>query len=365
MTDPYSACTMETKQWVFAFFGAIALVSCSVILLETYWRGQGFVPTFNDDKILWANKRKDVYVPPSEATVFIGGSRIKFDLDVPTWEKLTGEKAIQLAIVGTPGRLVLRDLANDQNFKGKVIIDVAEGQFFSLPDSAQRDRFAREALEYYYEETPAQSASASINYLLESKLVLLEEGKFGLSSLLDKLNISNRPGVMPRPYTFTPREFGVSNFNRQSWLTPMFLADTALQKKQKAFWTLGIKRASPIKGDTLHAFLEQTKKAIDKIRARGVEVVFVRPPSDGPYTEMETRLYPREKYWDYLLEYTNTPGIHYADYPATARLICAEWSHLTLDDAAIYTAELVKILQAEKGWTFPNKTNSNKPITSH
>jgi hypothetical protein len=73
---------------------------------------------------------------------------------------------------------------------------------------------------------------------------------------------------------------------------------------------------------------------------------------------MENRLYPRQKYWDYLLEYTTTPGIHYADYPGTANLICAEWSHLTLQDAAMYTAQLVKILQEEKNWTFPKKTNA-------
>ena len=124
----------------------------------------------------------------------------------------------------------------------------------------------------------------------------------------------------------------------------------------------GIKRASPIKGDTLLAFLEQTKKAIDKIRARGGTVVFVRPPSDGPYIEMETRLYPRQKYWDRLLEYTKTPGIHYADYPGTANLVCAEWSHLTLQGAAIYTSQLVKILEEEKGWTFPKKPNSTAQL---
>ena len=343
----------------------LVLVICFGVGFETYWRSRGFIPTYNDDKVLWSTKRKEIYKTADEATVFIGGSRIKFDLDVPTWEKLTGEKGIQLAIVGTPGRLVLRDLANDENFKGKVIIDVAEAQFFSLPDSAQRDRFAREALEYYYDETPAQSASASINYFMESKLVLLEEGKFSLTSLLNKLDITNRPGVSPSPYAFTPREFGVSNFNRQNWLTPMFLADLRLQKKQKAFWTLGIKRATPIKGDTLHAFLEQTKKAIDKIRARGGVVVFVRPPSDGPYIEMENRLYPRQKYWDYLLKYTNTPGIHYADYPGTANLICAEWSHLTLKDAAAYTTQLVKILQEEKGWTFPKKRNSTAQLINY
>jgi hypothetical protein len=353
---------MESKSLTKAAILTVMLVIGSIVYLEMYWRGRGFTPTYNDDKVLWATKRKEVYKPAEEATVFIGGSRIKFDLDVPTWEKLTGEKAIQLAIVGTPGRLILRDLANDANFNGKVIIDVAEGQFFSFPDSARRDRFAREALAYYYEETPAQNASASINYFLESKLVLLEEGKFSLTSILEKLNIPNRPGVSPTPYTFTPREFGVSNFSRQNSLTPMFLADPRLQKRQKDFWTLGIKRTAPIKGDTLHAFVEQTKKAIDKIRARGGTIVFVRPPSDGPYIEMETRQYPREKYWDYLLEYTNTPGIHYADYPGTANLTCAEWSHLTREDAATYTTQLVKILQEEKGWTFSRKSNSTTQL---
>ena len=353
---------METRSLVKAGMLTLVLVAGFTLWMEVYWRGRGFVPSYNDDKILWANKRKQIYKPADAATVFIGGSRIKFDLDVPTWEKLTGEKAIQLAILGTPGRLVLRDLANDENFKGKVIIDVADAQFFSFPDSARRDRLAREALGYYYDETPAQSASASINFFLESKLVLLEEAKYGLTPLLNDLNISNRPGVDASPATFTPNEFGVSNFSRQSWITPMFLADPKLQNRQKDFWTRGIKRASPIKGDTLHAFLEQTKKAIDKISARGGIVVFVRPPSDGPYIEMEKRLYPRQKYWDYLLEYTNTPGIHYADYPETANLICAEWSHLTLQNAATYTTQLVKILQEEKGWTFPKKSNSTAQL---
>lgn len=341
-----------------ALIFTIIQVLCVIWALEAYWRDRGFIPTFNDDKILWATKRKEIYKSPEDATVFIGGSRIKFDLDIPTWEKLTGEKAIQLAILGTPGRLTLRDLANDMNFHGKLIIDVAESQFFSFSDSIQRDKRIREALEYYYDETPAQSASASINYFLESKLVLLEEGKFSLTSLLEKLNIANRTGINAGPSALTPLEFGVSNFNRQSWITPMFLADPQMQKQQHDFWTRGIKRATPIKGDTLRAFLAQTKKAIDKIKARGGIVVFVRPPSNGPYIEMENRLYPRQKYWDYLLEYTNTPGVHYADYPGTANLMCAEWSHLTLTDAATYTAQLINILQQEKGWAFPKKLNS-------
>ena len=347
---------MDSNHLLKTLFLSLLLVITFTLCLELYWRSKGYVTSFNEDKVLWSKNRRQVYMPMEEATVFIGGSRIKFDLDVPAWEKLTGEKAIQLALGGTPGRLTLRDLANDKNFKGKLIIDCAEPQFFyPLPDSVRRDRSAREALEYYHNETPAQFASANINFLLESQLALLEEGKLGLIALLNDIKIPNRPGVVVR--RVPEKQFSSMTFNRQSYITSVFLTDTSIQRKQKDNWMWGIKLASPIKGDTLQALLQQTKAAIDKIKSRGGKVIFVRPPSDGPYREMENRLYSRQKYWDYLLTYTNCQGIHYADYPGTAKLICAEWSHLALPDAATYTTQLVKILQEEKGWTFPKKSD--------
>ena len=114
---------MESNNLIRASILTLFLVAGSIVCIEMYWRSRGFVPTFNDDKVLWSTKRKELRHLKEEATVFIGGSRIKFDLDVPTWERVTGERAIQLAIVGTPPRLTLRDLPNDENFKGKLVID--------------------------------------------------------------------------------------------------------------------------------------------------------------------------------------------------------------------------------------------------
>ena len=330
----------------------LAIVIGFIACWEYYWRSRGFTPTYNDDKVLWARQRERLKKPATQSTVIIGGSRIKFDFDVPTWEKLTGEKAIQLAIVGTPSRLTLRDLANDSTFSGKLIIDVAEPQFFST-DTTRRDKSAKEAIEYYYAETPAQKASASINYVLESKLVFLEEGKFGLTNLLNSLPLRNRTGVVVRaPF---PKEFSVTNLNRQTAMTPMFLSDRRLQQIQKSNWEKLIPGA---KGDTLTMMLKGFKAAIDKIRSRGGIVIFVRPPSSGELLEKEKRVFPRQEYWDRLLAYTNTPGIHYSDYPATANFICPECSHLAPRDAITYTTALVKILREEKGWVFPVTSNS-------
>src|SRR5436190_4935654 len=157
---------MQSKHFLNAAVLALALALIFMISWELYWRNRGFGPSFNDDKVLWASKRKEVYKPIDQATVFIGPSRIKFDLDIPTWEKLTGEKAIQLAIVGTSPRLILNDLANDEKFKGKLIMDATEFSIFS--GVGRRERSAIDALDYYHKETPSQRLSADINNGVES-----------------------------------------------------------------------------------------------------------------------------------------------------------------------------------------------------
>jgi hypothetical protein len=348
---------MQSIQFFKAFLFTLITVTIFTLCWEYYWRSRGFTVSYNDDKILWADKRKNIYKPADRATVFIGGSRIKFDLDIPTWKNITGEDAVQLALVGTPSRLILRDLANDTAFKGKLVIDVAEAQFFTT-DTIRRDKPAREALEYYRKETPAQKASARIDYTLESSIVFLEEGKYGLNALLNDLQIPNRAGVMVP--SIMPKEFSQTTFDRQNFLTPMFLARSALQKKQMEIWKKGIaiaKKTPPIKGDMLNAFLQDLKNSIDRIRSRGGTVLFVRPPSDGELVRTENEVYPRKDYWDKLLAYTNTPGIYFSDYAPTAALNLPEHSHLSPNDAVVYTKNLIMILQQDKGWIFSASPN--------
>lgn len=344
---------MNTSFYSKTIILTVILVTGFGCALEVFWRSKGFRPSHNDDKVIWAAKRKEVYKPADQSTVVVGSSRIKFDLDIPTWEKLTGEEVIQLAMVGTSPRPVLRNLAADENFKGKVIIDVVEGLFFS-PRTFISERSAREAISYYEEETPAQKASAAINHVFESYLVLLEEGKFGLNNMLNDLELPDRPGVFSFP-SF-PKEFACTTADRQTFMTAMFLSNPELIKKQTINWTkLGSLNKTPgVKGEPLEAIFKEVKDAVDKIRSRGGIVVFVRPPSSGDFLETENTVYPRADYWDEMLRYTNTPGIHYLDFPKTANFICPEWSHLLPEDVITYTKELVRILKEEEGWKFRN-----------
>ncbi len=178
---------MESSNLKKAGILTLVLVIISVTSWEFYLRSKGFDTSYYDDPSLWSHTRDMVYEPADKATVFIGSSRIKFDLDIDTWQKITGDHAIQLACVGSTPVPLLEDLANDKNFKGKLIVDVVEGLFFSSsPGNARRPN---ENMKYYKDRTPAQRISFHVNHLLESQFVFLDKEWLSLNVLLDNLRI--------------------------------------------------------------------------------------------------------------------------------------------------------------------------------
>ncbi|KIC94202.1 hypothetical protein [Flavihumibacter solisilvae] len=326
---------------------ALVLVLSFIVGWELFWRNRGFQATFNDDKALWANSRKEAYRPQANATVFIGSSRIKFDLDIPTWEATTGEKAVQLSVVGTSPLTLLEELANDENFNGKVVTDITEVLFF--PNNPVFHQSAKEAIDFYKNQTPSEKLSSQVNYALESKLAFLEERRFSLNALLNEVPLQNRPGVFAMPVF--PKGFEWTTYDRQTFMSDMFLSDTNDINKQTGIWSMLLMGdpTPPPTGADLTQIFERVKTSVDKINNRGGKVIFIRTPSSGPLAEAEEKKYPRNAYWDKLLAHVKTEGIHYRDYASTKNLECPEWSHLAIKDAVIYTHELISILR-EKNW---------------
>ncbi len=327
---------------------ALFISFLAILGWEMHLRNQGNKVSYDDNEALWADKRAMVYKASDKATVFVGSSRIKYDLDIPTWETLTGLEVIQLANVGSNPRLVLKDLASDENFKGKLIVDVTEDVFFSA--QAFYDWRTKKKIAYYKDRTPTQRFSFQVDHVLESQFVFLDQDNFSVNAMLDNMHIPSRPGIFPG--LFFPMGFTLVDFERQSYMTPEFVADTNQQNAVKAVWAYSIQRKAgpPMSKDDLDGIFNSVKEDIDKIRSRGGDVLFVRPPSSGLYKEAELKGFPRSAYWDRLLAFTGSKGVHYSDYPATAEMICPEWSHLCPADAVIYTKSLVKALKEEKGW---------------
>jgi hypothetical protein len=301
-----------------------------------------------------------VYQPSDKATVFIGSSRIKFDLDIPTWEKKTGEKAIQLAVVGSSPILPLQDLANDENFKGKLIIDVTEPLFFST--APPYSKTPNDCINYYKKRTPSQSFSFQVSRNLESRFAFLNESYLSAEGLLKQAPLPMRQNVFLFPYF--PQEFERVTFERQNWMADKFVQDTNLQNMMKNNWTMLFevaKKFPPPTPQQIEGIFTLAKEAVDKIRSRGGKVLFVRTPASNPMWQGEQMGFPRDAFWNKLLAVTRAEGIHFADYPETSGFICPEWSHLSPADAVVYTNHLINQME-QKGWTFSNR---NKQISSN
>jgi hypothetical protein len=329
----------------------LVLVTISVTSWEFYVRSKGFDTSYDDGPPIWSDKRAMVYEPADKATVFIGSSRIKFDLDIDTWQSITGNHAIQLSCVGSTPLPQLQDLADDSNFRGKLIIDVTEILFFSTAPFYSKT--PGENIKYYKNRTPAQRASFVLDHAVESRLAFLDKDRLSLNAELANLRIPNRPHVFEFP--LFPPDFGRVKFSRQEYMTDAFVKDTNQINQVRGVWAFlgSMPGDPPISGAKLDSMLNVVKTCVNKIKARGGEVLFTRTPSSGPFLMGEKIGYPKEKYWDKLLAITNCPGIYFADYPAIAHFQCPEFSHLDQTDAIVYTKNLIKILSEEKGWKFP------------
>ncbi len=140
-------------------------------------------------------------------------------------------------------------------------------------------------------------------------------------------------------------------------MTEKLVADTNIQIKVKNIWDSfrKLSKDPPASGTKLDSMLTVVKNCVDKIKARGGQIIFVRTPSSGAFLAGEKMGFPREKYWERILAVTDCHGIQFEDYPAIAHFVCPEFSHLSQADAIVFTENLIKILE-EKGWTFPNRT---------
>lgn len=355
---------MNTTNYSKAAWLTLILVTTFVAGWELYWRHEHYVLGFNDDESLWASKRKLVYQSSPKRPVLIGSSRIKYDLDLDTWERIAGEKPIQLSLPGTSPRPLLTDLGNDPTFKGTVLIDVTEPLFFT-PTGSFPEKEAIKRVLAYPNWSLSQQISFQINRVLESRFLFLDDLNLSLNSFLNRLHLPNRPGTWGGPKF--PPEFGVNDFDRQTKMAPAFVTDTSLQNKVKGVW-MDVGAHSPkdaVAGPPLTAILNETRLSVDQIRARGGKVIFIRTPSDGLMREIEKKIFSREQYWDQLLSYTQAPGIHFDDYPALTRFHCPEWSHLTPSDAIRFTQDLIPIVEQKMGWSIQKAPSTTSlPIRS-
>jgi len=124
---------------------------------------------------------------------------------------------------------------------------------------------------------------------------------------------------------------------------PRIETDERLREHARWAWK-GFKEKFPYTPQLMAKGHARAKAAVDKIRARGGEVVFVRPPSTVELRVNEEAQVPKAKGWDVLLRNTRSAGVHFDDMPEAQNLDLPEWSHLTRKCATVFTDAYVRRL---------------------
>ena len=95
VAQPVPERDIPSKPWGPILFGAFVMFAIMLLAWEFYWRDYGVTPSYRNSYGSWAAQRRRIDTGEGNKTVLIGSSRILFDVQLPVWEKATGERPIQ------------------------------------------------------------------------------------------------------------------------------------------------------------------------------------------------------------------------------------------------------------------------------
>jgi len=343
VAQPVPVRPVPEQPWGKILIGMLALLLLLVAAWEWYWRDFGVTPGISNTYGLWAIQRRRIDAGEGNATVLLGASRMYFDVQLPVWERLDGRRPIQLSFEGTSPLTAVEDLAADPNFTGRLLISVEPDLFFSgFEYRGGAGRYARN-------ESPSQRIGQWLSMNFIEPYFAFDDPDYALRTVLARQPWPARPGQV---WHTDVRKLAETESDRNTHLWSKVADDPQYRELARSIWREGFQPSAddPPPAEVRRVEQEQIDrmtKAVAKLRTRGVKVLFVRMPSDGPFLAYENLLYPRARTWEALLAATGAPGIHFEDYPQLQGYYLPEWSHMPLAEGERFTAALYGIVMRE------------------
>ena len=344
VAQPVPVRDIPAQPWRAIVLGAFALCALMVAGWEMYWRAFGVTPGYRNSDGQWLVQRRRIDAGEGGSTVLVGASRILFDTSLPVFEKVAGKRPIQLALEGTSPIPIMENLADDPDFTGRLLVDVSPDVFFS------GFKYRGSVIRYFHDQTPSQRIGDWLSMTFLEPYVAFYDPDFALATVVRRQPWPLRPGMGPHTMV---RKLAVQDFDRNTHMWDKVVDDPEYRALCRAIWAEDF--TEPLPGmDTpekaqkvIDGEIAKAVAAIDKMRKRGVRVMFLRPPSDGEYYAYEHKYLPRTNTWDLLLERTGAPGIYFEDYPELQGYVLPEWSHMSPPEARRFTANYVPIVERE------------------
>lgn len=324
--QPVPTRDIPDRPWGMMALVVIVAVLSAMIGWEMKMRSLGLVAGDVDDSIArWADVR--LTAGGKDKVVLVSDSRLMFDTDLDRFKALTGKEPVQLGVVGSSALVLLQDLAKDPTVNGLVLVGMADTAYFGQPGFA--GLYLRKP-----EETrlPSQRTRLWLGDALEQTLAF-PSNDYRLSKLVHRIDRGQRTGVYG-PYEDVWK-ISTNDLRREYVMWDRVETDPLIRDHAIMVWG-DFKEEPGDKPFDVPKTLKATKAAVDAIRARGGEVIFLRPPSAERLRANEERRIPKAKGWDAILSTTESVGVHADDF-GPQPWVLPELSHLSRACRTVYT----------------------------
>ncbi|HET7576038.1 MAG TPA: hypothetical protein VFK19_05655 [Sphingomicrobium sp.] len=320
-----------------ARMGAAVFVAVALLLSVWEYEARTWIGLragdIDDSPQSWAEQRRLADAAP---VTIVGDSRILFDTDLDRFQQLTGVRPIQTAIVGTNARALLLSYANDPNFHGLLILGLADLSYFRPAGVGLGGGYLKS---FEKNGKPSQLTGLWIDRFLQRHLAFMD-ADYRLSRWAPRFDHTMRKGA------YSPYEdvWKISETfdDRQYFMWDRIEKDAYLRGHARYAWNLF--KGPPLPPFIARAVIARSAEAVRRIRARGGDVIFIRPPSAPELRSIEEKRLPKAKGWDQLLAVSRAKGIHADDLPQAQGLVIPEWSHLSRKCATVFTDAYVRRL---------------------
>ena len=333
--QPVPTRDIPLRPWV--KLGAVTFAAVTLMTIAWEWNARTNLGLragdIDDSPQAWAEARRAANFGK---VAIVGDSRILFDTDLDRFEQLTGVRPVQAAIVGTNGRALLENFANDPKFRGLLIVGMADTSYFRPQGVGIGGPYLKS---FDKNDKPAQLSGLWLDRWLQNHLAFLDSD-YRLSRWVPRFDNGWRKGT-DSPYDDVWK-ISETFPGRQYFMWSRIETDPYLQGHARYAWH-GFKRP-PLPPAVANKIIYRSAEAVQRIRARGGDVIFIRPPSAPELRVNEEKSIPRKLGWDRLLIGANAKGIHADDLPQAQKLVLPEFSHLSRRCATVFTDAYVRRL---------------------
>jgi len=287
-----------------------------------------------DSPQAWAEARR---AADTSQVAIVGDSRILFDTDQARFEALTGVRPTQVAFVGTNSRTLLEHFANDPKFHGLLLVGMADTMYFGMPVIGVGGPAVHN---YAKNDKPSQLTGLWIDRWLQKYFAFMD-AEYRLSNLTNRGLDHGWRKKVDSPYEDVWK-ISETFPRRQYFMWNRIETDAYLRGHARHAWD-GFNGPN-IPPALANKVIARTAEAVRRIRDRGGDVIFIRPPSAPELRVNEQRRIPKALGWDRLLVGANAKGIHADDLPQAQKLVLPEFSHLSRKCATVFTDAYVRRL---------------------